>query len=47
MISQTSPANFVPVNPADNLLDAVLGVGMLAAGFVLGKARSHAAAARA
>ncbi len=47
VISQDSPANFVPVNPADNLLHAVLGVGMLAAGFVLGKTGGRAAAARA
>ncbi len=46
VISQNSPVNFVPVNPADNLLHAVLGVGMLAAGFVLGKASGGAAAAR-
>ncbi len=47
VISQNSPANFVPVNPADNLLHAVLGVGMLAAGVVLGKASGRATAARA
>jgi hypothetical protein len=37
LISQSSSANFVPVNTADNWLHFVLGVGMIALGVVLGK----------
>lgn len=46
LIGHDSPANFVPVNAADNLLHLGLGLGMVAAGLVLarsGKAQ-HAAA---
>ncbi len=45
-IGSNSPANFVPVNAADNLLHLGLGVGMLAAGLVLGKATPRPAATR-
>ena len=45
-IGSSSPANFVPVNAADNLLHLGLGVGMLAAGFVLGKTTPRSAPAR-
>ncbi len=45
-IGHDSPANFVPVNAADNLLHLGLGVGMLAAGFVLGKTTPRSASAR-
>ncbi|SES00896.1 protein of unknown function [Lentzea xinjiangensis] len=38
VIGHDSPANFVPLNPADNVLHLVLGLGMLAVGLVLGKA---------
>ena len=37
LIGHDSPANFVPVNTADNLLHLGLGLGMLAAGLVLSK----------
>jgi hypothetical protein len=37
VINQTTNANFVPVNTADNWLHFVLGVGMIAVGFVLGR----------
>lgn len=37
IIDHNSAANFVPVNGADNLLHVALGVGLLAAGLVLGK----------
>ena len=46
VIGHDSPANFVPVNAADNVLHLGLGLGMLAAGFVLGKAAPRPAAAR-
>lgn len=37
LIDQGSAANFIPVNTADNWLHAVLGVAMLASGFLLGR----------
>ena len=37
LIGHDSPANFVPVNTADNLLHLGLGVGMLAAGLILAR----------
>ena len=37
LIGHDSPANFVPVNTAVNLLHLGLGLGMLAAGLVLSK----------
>ncbi len=37
LIDHESPANFVPVNAADNGLHLVLGVAMLALGLLLGK----------
>jgi hypothetical protein len=37
IINLNSPANFVPVNTADNWLHLVLAVGMLALGFALGR----------
>ena len=46
VIGHDSPANFVPVNAADNLLHLGLGVGMLAAGFVLGRTTPRSAPAR-
>ncbi len=46
VIGHDSPANFVPVNAADNVLHLGLGLGMLAAGFVLGKATPRTAPAR-
>ncbi len=46
VIGHDSPANFVPVNAADNLLHLVLGVGMLAAGVILGRTAPRTAAAR-
>ena len=44
LIGHDSPANFVPVNTADNLLHLGLGAGMLAAGLILGKNRAAAPA---
>ena len=46
VISANSPANFVPLNPADNLLHLGLGVAMLTAGLILGRTRPRTAAAR-
>lgn len=37
VIDKDSSANFVPLNTADDWLHFVLGVGMLALGFLLGK----------
>jgi hypothetical protein len=37
LVGHDSPANFVPVNAADNVLHLGLGLGMLAAGLVLAK----------
>lgn len=34
VVDQTSTANFVPVNTADNWLHLLLGVGMIAVGFL-------------
>lgn len=38
--SDTSSANFVPVNTADDWLHLVLGLGMIALGVVLGRSRA-------
>jgi hypothetical protein len=43
VIDHDSPANFVPVNAADNWLHLVLAIGMLVLGAVLGR-RPHTAA---
>ncbi len=43
LVDHGSPANFVPVNTADNLLHLALGVGMLALGLLLGRDRTAAA----
>jgi hypothetical protein len=37
VIDHESSANFVPLNTADNWLHFVLGIGMVALGFVLGR----------
>jgi len=37
VVAKDSPANFVPVNTADDWLHFVLGLGMLALGFALSK----------
>jgi hypothetical protein len=37
LVSETSSANFVPVNTADDWLHFVLGAGMIALGYFLGK----------
>ncbi|GAB2963579.1 DUF4383 domain-containing protein [Saccharothrix stipae] len=37
IIDHDSAANFVPVNTADNWLHLVLGLGMIALGFALGR----------
>ncbi len=37
IIDKTSPANFVPLNTADDWLHFVLGLGMIALGVVLGR----------
>ena len=39
LIDQSSAANFVPVNTADNWLHLVLAVGMIALGFLVGRER--------
>ncbi|MBB2909869.1 hypothetical protein FHS43_001115 [Streptosporangium becharense] len=41
LISHDSPANFIPVNSADNWLHLVLGLGMVALGALLGRARTR------
>jgi hypothetical protein len=41
-IDQDAPANFVPVNTADNWLHLVLGLGMIALGVVFGRRRTTA-----
>ena len=41
VIVRASDANFVPMNPADNVLHVVLGVVMIALGVVLGRSYSH------
>ena len=41
LIGHDSAANFVPVNDADNWLHLVLGVGMLALGFLLSRDRDR------
>jgi hypothetical protein len=42
VIDQTSAANFVPVNTADNWLHLLLAVGMIALGVALGRGRRTA-----
>lgn len=42
IIDKDSAANFVPLNTADDWLHLVLGVGMIALGFVLGKRTADA-----
>jgi len=42
LIDLDSGANFVPVNSADNWLHLVLGIGMVALGFALGRSRPAA-----
>ena len=42
VIDQTSSANFVPINTADNWLHFLLGVGMIALGVVLSRRRADA-----
>jgi hypothetical protein len=39
VVDETSKANFVPLNSADNWLHLLLGLGMIALGLVLGKDR--------
>jgi hypothetical protein len=43
VIDKDSAANFVPLNTADDWLHFVLGVGMLALGFLLGKSADRRA----
>ena len=43
LIDHDSPANFVPVNAADNWLHLVLAIGMLVLGAVLGRRHRTAA----
>lgn len=38
-VDEGSEANFVPVNSADNWLHLILGVGMVAAGLLLGRTK--------
>ena len=42
LIEPASSANFVPVNDADNWLHLLLGLGMVALGFMLGRSPSAA-----
>ncbi|MFG1945916.1 DUF4383 domain-containing protein [Nonomuraea sp. NPDC048826] len=41
LIGHDTPANFVPVNDADNWLHLVLGVGMIALGLLLARRRPN------
>ena len=41
LVAHDSPANFVPVNVADNALHLGLGLGMLAAGLILGRSTAR------
>lgn len=41
LIGHDSPANFVPVNDADNWLHLVLGIGMIGLGILLSGKREH------
>jgi Domain of unknown function (DUF4383) len=45
VISQTSSANFVPVNTADNWLHFLLGVGMIGLGLALSRSTRSSTAA--
>ena len=45
LVDQNSAANFVPVNPAGNVLHLGLGLGMAAAAVVLGKTTAQPVAA--
>jgi hypothetical protein len=40
VVSESSSANFVPLNTADDWLHLVLGLAMVALGFALGRARA-------
>ncbi|GAB2952496.1 DUF4383 domain-containing protein [Nonomuraea fastidiosa] len=42
LVAQDSPANFVPLNTADNWLHLILGVGMVALGVLLTRGRTGA-----
>jgi hypothetical protein len=42
LVGQESSINFVPVNDADDWLHLLLGVGMVALGFALGRSRTAA-----
>ncbi|MGW0486083.1 DUF4383 domain-containing protein [Nonomuraea sp. NPDC003214] len=42
LIGHDSPANFVPLNTADNWLHLILGVGMIGLGFLLSRRRASA-----
>jgi hypothetical protein len=42
LIAHDSPANFVPLNNADNWLHLFLGVGMIALGLLAGRAAAKA-----
>jgi hypothetical protein len=46
VIDQTSAANFVPLNTADNWLHLVLGAAMLGLGIALGRRLAHPASDR-
>jgi hypothetical protein len=47
LVGHDSPANFVPVDAADNVLHLGLGLGMLVAGRVLGRSGAAQPTARA
>ena len=40
LVGQESAANFVPVNPADDILHLVLGIGMIGLGLALSRRQS-------
>jgi hypothetical protein len=47
VIDQTSSANFVPLNTADNWLHLVLGIGMIGLGIALSRSVPHTSTPRA
>jgi hypothetical protein len=44
LVGQDSAANFVPLNPADDILHLLLGIGMLGLGLALTRRRNDVAA---
>ncbi|MFF0312428.1 DUF4383 domain-containing protein [Streptosporangium sp. NPDC004379] len=45
LVGHDSAANFVPLNSADNWLHLILGIGMIALGYLLSRRHHHASTA--